>query len=426
MKRRQFLHNAGVFLWLPVLESLVPQSVFAQSLSRSRFVMVFTPSGMLMPGGENGNWTFEGALKPLVDAGLRSNSMIVRGLRADGGTDPHWLNTAGFLSCKPIKIANDRPTECGKTFDQYVADKNPTLLRSLHVGFKPMNRDFSADHGGYSDRYLDTLSFRADNRPIGNTYSPQALFDQVFGGGAAGSRHIRALNQRRKSIIDGVIGELGSVKRSLSSTDKPRFEAYLDGMRDIEKTLSTNINNAPTCIPAGARPGPTDYLQQLQVMQSIVAQAFQCNLISSATIMYDDGVGDQFLVHPGGDHDHHGYAHHGNEAANMAKLNAINVRHGDLFAKFVGEMKTRGQLDSTLVMWGSNMSDGNTHNTANLPVVVCGGGAGLKFGQEVNAARTSIPKANLFVELAEIYGLALPVYGSDASASDGTRIGIKV
>lgn len=426
MNRRRFLTNAGVMLWLPVLESLVPEQVFAAVNRRSKFVFVFTPSGMLMVNGDNGNWTFQGALKPLADRGLQGNSMIIRQVYSANPADPHWENTAGFLSCKNIALDAARPTVCGKTFDQYVADQNPTFMRSLHVGYKPMNRDFSADHGAYSDRYLDTLSFSADNRPIGNQYSPTALYESVFGVGAAGQRHVQKLNERRKSVIDLVIGELGGLQSRLSSADRPRLEAYLDGVRDIEKTISRNISSVPNCAPpATGRPGGgLAYQDHVRTMQRIVALAFQCGLISAATIMYDDGVGDQFLVHPGVTGDHHGYAHHGNNPENMARLNSINVLHGTMFAEFVEDMRTRGQLDSSLIMWGSNMSDGNTHNLNNLPIVVCGGGNDLRFGQEIVPAQ-AVPRANLFVALSEAYGLNMGTYGGGTLASNARPLVIK-
>ena len=52
--------------------------------------------GADMPNSIDGNWNFNEALAPLVDAGHRDNTIIVRGLHNGiPGIDPHWQNSLG-------------------------------------------------------------------------------------------------------------------------------------------------------------------------------------------------------------------------------------------------------------------------------------------------------------------------------------------
>ena len=438
--RRRFLASSGVVLWLPVLESLVPAKVWAQSLSRRKFIAVFTPSGMLMKFHaatddkaaytDNGNFTFENALKPVVDAGLKDNLMLLRGLHSTYPQDPHWQNTAGFLSCAPLTLDPQRTLRCAKSFDQYVAEKFPTPLRSAHVGWKPFNRDFTADHPHYADRYLETVAWRAADRPIANTFSPVDLYESLYKGGGQGTPYLRAANARKRSVLDFVLKDFNSVRASLGTDDKARLDAYAQGVRDLEKTIGGMYSGNPALncqAPAGAPLDVAEYRAHFETMHKLIAQALQCDLISSATIMYDDGVGDTRLLYPGANADHHSHAHlvTGN-VRDPEILESINRLHGSLYAHLLTELKSRGQLEQSLVLWGSNMSDGTVHSTDNMPFALAGGGGDLKFGQEVGRMDQPVAKADLFVELAGLYGIdSIKSFGSDILASQGKQLGLR-
>lgn len=432
MNRRRFLTQSGVVLWLPILESLVPSKVFAQAQGRSKFIGVFTPSGMHMTFSagvtNNGNWTFENALSPVVQAGHKENLMILRGLHSTYGQDPHWQNTAGFLSSVPLTLGPTRPVICGKSFDQYVADQFPTPMRSMHLGWKQMNRDFSGDHAHYSDRYVDTIAWKEANRPISNTNSVSQIYDSIFTANAKGSAHLKAAHSRRRSLLDFVLSDLKSVQRNLTTDDKERLQAYTEGVRELEVSVSKLAKGEGTvkCDDPGNAGNQGDYATHVSWLQKYAVQALACDLISSVTIMYDDGVGDAHLLHPGTTYDHHGYAHLVNGNDSMAGLESINRRHASFFSELIGLLKSRGLMDKTLALWGSNMSDGTVHSTDNLPFVLAGQGKDLKFGQEVGTNTDRVAKADLFVELAQVYGMSqITSFGSDSLASTGKLRGIR-
>ncbi len=435
--RRTFLTNSGVILTLPVFSSLLPRSAEAAEVapSRKKFVGVFSPSGALMSQNvagftDNGNWTFEGALKPIVTNGLQSKVMILRGIQSpSGAVDTHWANTAGFLSCAPILLGAQRPIRCGKSFDQFVAEKNVSPVGSVHVGWKPMNRNFSGDHATYSDRYLDWISWRAPDRPNANFYSASDLGGKLFSSSMKGAKVVRSLHRSRKSVLDLVLQELGAVNRKLSTADQARLQAYTDGVRETELAITRDLaseERRAACVAPSADADADLYIRHFRTMHKMIAQALKCDLISCATIMYDDGVGDEHLLHPQATKDHHGYAHHKNEAGAQAELNVINTRHASLFTHFLQEMSVAGQMEDSLVLWGSNMSDGNLHTTDNLPMVLAGGGSDLKFGSEVGSPQRRIAKADLFLEMSELFGLGLSKFGEGEFLSTGAKLGLKL
>ena len=77
-------------------------------------------------------------------------------------------------------------------------------------------------------------------------------------------------------------------------------------------------------------------------------------------------------------------------------------------------------LDSTMVLYGSNMGDANTHDNTNLPVLLAGGGfrhgQHLAFNREQNS-----PLCNLYVSILQQLGVESDQFGS----SSGTLTGLK-
>jgi hypothetical protein len=85
--------------------------------------------------------------------------------------------------------------------------------------------------------------------------------------------------------------------------------------------------------------------------------------------------------------DHHDLSHHGKEPKKLAECRAVEVdllkTYGSLLAKLKSSQEGGGgsMLDQTMVLLTSNLKDGNSHSTANLPVILAGGG--FKHGQHL-------------------------------------------
>ena len=75
---------------------------------------------------------------------------------------------------------------------------------------------------------------------------------------------------------------------------------------------------------------------------------------------------------------HHSMSHHGNNPEKMAVFSKLNTYHVETLAYFLKKLQAIPDgdgtlLDHSIVLYGSGMSDGNTHNNYNVPVVVVGG-----------------------------------------------------
>jgi len=78
-------------------------------------------------------------------------------------------------------------------------------------------------------------------------------------------------------------------------------------------------------------------------------------------------------------------------------------------------------LDRTMVLYGSNLGNANTHVTTNLPTLLAGGG--FRHGQHLAFDREyNYPLPNLFVSMLQRMGLPVDKFAS----STGTMRGLEM
>jgi hypothetical protein len=436
------LQSLGVCIALPMLESAMPIKLArAQGATptKKRFIGCFFGSGAPMPGAANGDWgytgTLGGALQPLMALGVQPNVSVLRGFRSVNNFDVHWSGTAGFLSSTPVGTTNAaNPTSdpayqrCAKTFDQFIADSDPTArIRSLHAGYSQLaNWDQGHDSVG-SINYVNSIAWRDATNPISNITDPQQMFSRVFGaGGSVSNAQMLYTLKRRKSILDGVLDQYNNHKATLSAADKLKLESYAQSIREMEGELE-NAAKGTTCARPAADTSGEAYLRNFRTMHKIIIAAMQCNMTRAATIMYNDGIGpNQPTGAPAAQQ--HDSAH--NNWDNLIRINQIQV---GLWGELIAGLKAAGILAETVTVLGSNMSDGKTHNSANIPLLIASANVGteLKLGQEIYgtpAASVGNFSANrnlsdLYVDLFKLYGVN-KTFGADAYASTGKPSGV--
>lgn len=430
--RRTVLRWMGIQLALPLVSSVIPGTANAQSaVSRKRFIGVFGPNGAYMPGGSNGAWNWNESLEPLVSAGLQNNAMIIRGLHTGNGADPHWQNTAGFLSCRPIVLGDPGVARCGKTVDQYVADKYPSTLRTLEVGAPYYHVHPLADHPGYSHDYLNRISWQTEDKFRSPISDPKQMFQKLFAVDSGSAAQIKYLHDRKMSVLDNVHKDATRLATRLPSAYRPVLSSYMESVREVETQLTASqvkTCTATMAAPTGDFSDPqTQHVLRYQLFNQMVVLALQCRTVSAATFMYGPSSSDiRFKETVGDGAAHHGCAHNRGDAGLINRVKAMTRVHMTLLADLVGKLNTAGILSDTLVLYGSDMSDGDAHLQTNLPVLLCGAGADLKFGQEVGSVGTPRKLADLHVDILQLLGLTnMTSFGSENMASTGQPIPIR-
>ncbi len=427
--RRTVLRLMGLQLALPLLASAIPESARAAPVPRTRYIAGYFPNGAYMPEGANGSWTWDDALLPLAD--FKQNTMILRGLsNGFGGIDPHWQNCTGFLSCKPIQLGDPGVARCAKTVDQYVADKHTSPLRSLEIGgvyyyIHPLN-----DHPAYSNDYLNRISWQAADKFRSPVADPARLFERLFSDSAEGAERLKYLRERKQSVLDHLHGDATRLSGRLPESYRPVLASYMETVRELELQLS-----GPKGQCGGGLTAPTEdfsapnknYALRFQLFHQMIVLAMQCGQTNVASIMYGPAVSEDlhFPEALGSGVGHHGCAHHGGTQGQIDRLKAITRVQTGLWADLLTRLKAANLLADTLLTYGSDMSDGNVHLTKNLPVLLCGEGADLKFGQEIGSAASDRPLSDLHMDVFSLLGVdGITSFGEGECLSTGKSLGI--
>lgn len=431
LTRRTVLRALGLQLALPMVASVVAEPVRAQSATRTRYIAGYFPNGAFMPEGTNGSWSWEDALQPLE--AFKQNTMVLRGLHNGfNGIDPHWQNCTGFLSCRPIQLGDPGVARCAKTADQYVADKHTSPLRSLEIGglyyhVHPLN-----DHPGYSNDYLNRISWQSEDKFRSPVADPARLFERLFSSSAEGAERLKYLRARKQSVLDHLHQDAERLSSRLPESYRPVLGSYMETVRELETLVS---GPGGTC--QGDFAAPTEdfsapnknYVLRFQLMHRMVVLAMQCGQTNVASIMYGPAVSEdlRFQEELGDGNGHHAVAHHGGTEDSITRLKAITKLQTGLLADLLGRLKAASLLSDTVVVYGSDMSDGNVHLTKNLPVLLCGEGNDLKLGQEVGAPDAPRPISDLHMDVFSLLGVdSVTSFGEGECLSTGQSLGILV
>ena len=144
--------------------------------------------------------------------------------------------------------------------------------------------------------------------------------------------------------------------------------------------------------------------------------AFQGDVTRISTFMMGlagDNRGYRVIGVPEG---HHDLSHHGGEEEKLAKIKKIDKYNVALFTYFIERLKSikEGEgtlLDNCMVLYGSELGDGNRHSHNDLPILLAGKGGGtIKTGRHVKFSPDT-PLCNLFLSMLERAGAPTDSFG---------------
>jgi hypothetical protein len=144
--------------------------------------------------------------------------------------------------------------------------------------------------------------------------------------------------------------------------------------------------------------------------------AYQTDLTRVSTFMLAREVSGRAYPEIGVSDSHHPLSHHQDVPANLERLHKLNEYHVQQFAHLVQKLATTPSgdgtlLDSTLLLYGTGISDSNTHFHDNLPIALVGGKAtGLKGSRYVQYPKGT-PLANLHLTLLAKLGVHIDKFG---------------
>ncbi|MEZ5948445.1 MAG: DUF1552 domain-containing protein [Planctomycetaceae bacterium] len=214
----------------------------------------------------------------------------------------------------------------------------------------------------------------------------------------------------------------GSSRSHLGRDDQSRLDQYLTSIREMEDRL--HCSPVGTASQANARSRtPDDILDQLffekfELMLAMARVALETDLTRIVTLMVDAFATPVFKLHPDQitTDDYHNLSHHGQSESKVQQLQDTDRQQmallGRLFRQIAEIREGEDRLfDRTMILFGSNMGDANTHDNTNLPILLAGGG--FRHGQHiVFRSDHNQPLSNLFVTMLQNLGLEETTFGS--------------
>lgn len=426
ISRRHFLRGTGVMLGLPLLDAMMPAFARAASTGEAprRFLGMCNNLGLLpenfFPAKESAGRGYKASPYLEMLAAHRDEFTVLSGVwhpDVDGG---HPADNC-FLTAAPHPGSGGFRNTI--SLDQYAAERIGHLTRvpSLTLGV-------NVAQGSRS------LSWTGSGVLIPCEEKASEVFRRLFLRGSPDEvrEQVRRLSLGQ-SVMDAVADQTKRLQREVGAHDRERLDQYFTGVRDLEKRLQMTADweTKPKPVVQEAQPvdpsDPREYMAKVRVMYDMARLAFETDSTRLITLMLDS-VNSPALELAGTDitDGYHSLSHHGKNAAKLKQLEAIDRAHMQHLDRLFGELKSRKEaggslLDHTMVLYGSNLGNANTHVTTNLPVLFAGGG--FKHGQHLAFDRErNYPLPNLFVNILQRMGLETDRFAT----STGTLRGLEV
>ena len=342
---------------------------------------------------------------------------------------PHWPLFSNMLSGAIFK-----PTllpQGAESIDQVIARHTGKLtpVPSLVLAVEPAE---SGLRGGVPSVYYGTMSWSSPNTPIPPEIYPRAVFDRLFDTSGL---------LRQKSVLDVVLLQSQSVRRNLGTSDRRKLDEFQTSVRELEQRIdrATAENRLEGWRPSLAAPNmrrppetlPQDVREHMRMMLDLLVLAWQMDKTRVATLIFNRDVSHmKFGFLDGVLNDQlHGISHHKEDPKKLASYQRINQFHVEQLAYLMGRMKQIDEgggttmLDNVMLLFGSNMFNGDSHDGRNLPLVLAGHAGGkVKAGRVLDFANRPEEQqraCNLYLSIAQIMGVELSSFGDSVGPLDG-------
>ncbi len=436
----------GAAVAAPFLSSVMEREAKAQgmvSTAPKRLIVYFTYHGVLtdkwFPAKSHGTLSTDEykaipTLAPM--APYASKLLMVRGVRAmnewsfDGAlgqkNDPHTNAAGSIFTCYPLtpnsttsSASNPgkfdaKPT--GRSLDHIAASSvnkatNGMPVSASNPGAAPLFMQINGVQGSMTMNQ-QVISWSDDKGTIfAGVGSPTTVYSSLtnlFGTGAVNPDTYQVA--RGKSVIDCVRDDLGRLSSiNMSASDKQKLTKWTELLHYVGSTVSGGAMcskaTADTLGLSGTLTGgnitkTTNVFMDLAVLTAlcdsnrVIFMKMPANGNFSSVVKYKAADGSMKAI----GNDAHSISHRiGNAlmggqciADALAQIQAVDSFYAEQFAYLVGRLDSFSEgdvklLDNTATIWMQEMSDGNSHNLNNLPILQAGSMGGyFKTGQAIN------------------------------------------
>ena len=412
LDRRTVLRGGAVALALPLLDAMTPaaysarQRADAAAIEPRRMVLIHRGLGTyhqhLVPQTTGLRYEATRFLTKLEP--YRGQFTLFSGMGHPGYPNSHGTEPAIFTG---VPEFNERDLHNSISLDQVAARKVGDQTRAPSLALRSV--------------WSQSLCWNEKGMPIPHEPSAAAVFRQMFVEGTPDEvrREMSRLEQGA-SILDDVRTQLKALVRRLGAADRDRIDLLTVSVREAEKQLEQQKDwsrkpkpTVPMTLAEVQKPAEHGFADQNKWLDLV-----HLLLQTDSTRVIVIGLSEQPRTgFPDLEIQHHDASHHGKDPAKIEQLCRYEDTEFDSFAHFLGRLVDTKEnagtlLDSTQVLFTSNLGDASAHSSTNLPVLLAGGGyrhqGHISFGGDTD----NKPLCNLYVRMLQQMGVETDRFGS--------------
>jgi len=433
--RRRFLQNLGLSAAVsPFLSNLNGFAATSrQDRRKQRLVVMFSPNGTVpwefWPDEEGPEFTLKRILQPLAD--FQDRTLVLKGLcdKVRGDGDNHMRGMGCLLTgieLFPGNIQGGSHTPAGWasgiSIDQEIA-------RYLQSSPGTRTRFGSLEFGVMVPDRADTwtrMSYTGGNSPVTPIDDPYQMFRKLYG--QVEDREMLG------SVLDDVQSDLKKISAVVSREDRGLLEQHTTFVREMEDRLKamkqTDLNHEVPVLESGIREENDNIPTITRMQMELLVNSFVNDFSRVATFQITNSVGQPKMRWLGIEEGHHELSHEpdSNKEA-QEKLTKINTWYCEQLAWLVRRLadtpKPNGEgslLDNTLIVWGNELGQGNSHTLNNIPIVMVGNGLDFNMGRSIKFP--NISHNRMLMSLAHGFGHHIETFGKPDFCADGPLTGL--
>lgn len=447
--RRRFLAAAGgSALALPFLRALPG---YGQTADKRYLILAFSGNGVVRHtwgadklGAGAGNIALRQSFKAALDP-YKEYLTIVNGLRDKEADDIGGTHEGGMES---LWTGGHGPS-----IDQLVGPKLGGVRPTLE--FRVMSNEDELNRVRENRMIFDSTGVPIDPREDATMAAAQ-----LFAGIGKPDPAVVRNDAIRQEVFGQLAQELTALKPRLCAQDQVHLEALRSGWDTVQQQL-LNAKNLTCTVPNLVISSGNYYRDRSRQTIEVMVMALACDLAHAASLQWSQARSDMVPSFLGISEKHHDISHqqpahetlirYDNAtmgfiddsehptAAQLSqygpvwdKLTAINTFYAEEFAYLLKRLKEtpvaggKTLLDQTLVVWGTEIDNGQSHDHFNMPFVLAGGAAGrlnrgtvvdypkaINFGPAINQTPPGLRyHGDLLLTIAKLLNVPLDTIGA--------------
>ena len=436
--RRQFLSALGAGgalagLPLPLFSSLPRAYAQAGEASEDnapqRLILFYTPNGtkkeLWRPDHEPGALSSLGPIMSALNPHLSQLTLLdgvdlKAALEGPGG--PHQRGMASLFTGAVINegdfVGGDGRKAGwggGISLDQFIAQHigDQTPFRSLELGVRVVE-----------NMPRGRICYAGSNQPLPPESDPARVYQRLFANIDEPDVLIARRLRRRRSALDSVLSDFRQLESKLDARDRAKLQQHAQSLRELERRIAISAGQGGLCQPQMPSVidnvmSEADFSASARQQIDLMVAALACDQTRVASLQCSTAVNAcRFtFLEPEVSHEGHSLSHAGDTNEGMQpEWERTLTWYAELFEYLLTRLAEipEGEgtlLDNTVVIWGNEISRGNTHDLTNIPFVLAGSAGGaLKTGQYLSYP--DIAHNQLLLSIVQAFGIEATSFGA--------------